>query len=198
MLSWFGVHTVLSGTDYVPPRALPLASGAPSAQGDQDDEVEPRASSTHRPKPDPSSSRSPTSSPSPSSSSSDGGNGRASSPASRRPTTPSTTSKGDAGAPPASRGEAGSGSSGGEGGGGNGSGSGNVKSYSVDGGRVVFDMGTDSAQLVSATPNPGWRMQVWKHAQWLRVDFVNGSTRNSVICSWNNHPPLVERNNNAT
>lgn len=47
-LSWFGVHTVLAGTDYDPPRALPV-SEATTAQ------AEPQSSSTHRPKPSPSS-----------------------------------------------------------------------------------------------------------------------------------------------
>ncbi|MFD2121473.1 hypothetical protein ACFSNO_20660 [Streptomyces cirratus] len=36
-LSWWGVHTVMSGTAYDPPRAVPLAAlpPAPSAQGSQ-------------------------------------------------------------------------------------------------------------------------------------------------------------------
>ncbi|MGW7516034.1 hypothetical protein ACWGJ2_10620 [Streptomyces sp. NPDC054796] len=55
-LSWFGVHTVLSGTAYDPPRALPLSEASPS-------QAEPRASSTHRPKPSPSSAKPSTSAP---------------------------------------------------------------------------------------------------------------------------------------
>ena len=35
-----------------------------------------------------------------------------------------------------------------------------VKAYDTDGGRAVFDLGTDYATLVSATPGAGWSMQV--------------------------------------
>ncbi|MFF1696568.1 hypothetical protein ACFVXC_23645 [Streptomyces sp. NPDC058257] len=44
-LSWWGVHTVMAGTAYDPPRAVPLA-----ADGDR---AEPLSSSTHRPDPTP-------------------------------------------------------------------------------------------------------------------------------------------------
>ena len=50
-LSWFGVHTVLSGTAYDAPRALPLSDQVASSKGRTDDGATPRASSTHRPKP---------------------------------------------------------------------------------------------------------------------------------------------------
>ncbi|WP_409237426.1 hypothetical protein [Streptomyces sp. PA5.6] len=43
-LSWWGVHTVMAGTAYDPPRALPLAAD----DGGDRDEAEPLASSTHR------------------------------------------------------------------------------------------------------------------------------------------------------
>ncbi|MFI1563101.1 hypothetical protein ACH4ZX_08510 [Streptomyces sp. NPDC020490] len=66
-LSWFGVHTVLAGTAYDPPRALPVTAAGATAR-----EAEPRASSTWRPSPpaSPSHRRSaaPTSTPTPSSS----------------------------------------------------------------------------------------------------------------------------------
>ncbi|MGW0813837.1 hypothetical protein ACWD00_11390 [Streptomyces viridiviolaceus] len=51
-LSWWGVHTVMAGTAYDPPRALPITAADVSAR-----ESEPAASSTGRP--------SPTASPSP-------------------------------------------------------------------------------------------------------------------------------------
>ncbi|MFC7016391.1 hypothetical protein ACFQMH_32815 [Streptomyces viridiviolaceus] len=51
-LSWWGVHTVMAGTAYDPPRALPITAADVSAR-----EQEPAASSTGRP--------SPTASPSP-------------------------------------------------------------------------------------------------------------------------------------
>lgn len=50
---------------------------------------------------------------------------------------------------------------------------------------------------MSATPGPGWQMQVWKQEGWLRVDFVRGGQRTSVICTWNGHPPTVETDNHA-
>ncbi|MFJ4717291.1 hypothetical protein [Streptomyces sp. NPDC088785] len=51
-LSWWGVHTVMAGTAYDPPRALPVAGPA-----------SPLASSTHRPEPSPSPSSAPASAP---------------------------------------------------------------------------------------------------------------------------------------
>lgn len=71
---------------------------------------------------------------------------------------------------------------------------GDVHSYTVDGGRVALDLGPSSASLVSATPNPGWKMQVWTLDGWLRVTFTetSGSGSSSVFCTWNGHPPTVE------
>ncbi|MEU1369523.1 hypothetical protein ABZ454_25780 [Streptomyces sp. NPDC005803] len=46
-LSWWGVHTVMAGTAYDPPRAVPIAAGARSDR----DAVETLSSSTHRPRP---------------------------------------------------------------------------------------------------------------------------------------------------
>ncbi|MER5950593.1 hypothetical protein ABT127_31595 [Streptomyces sp. NPDC001904] len=45
-LSWWGVHTVMAGTAYDPPKALPVVG--------QDGPASPLASSTHRPEPSPS------------------------------------------------------------------------------------------------------------------------------------------------
>lgn len=70
--------------------------------------------------------------------------------------------------------------------------SGNVKGYTVDGGRVVFDIGESSAELVSATPEAGWQMQVWKQPTWIRVTFTQDGREVSVFCTWNDHPPMVE------
>ncbi|RAJ82936.1 MULTISPECIES: hypothetical protein [unclassified Streptomyces] len=47
-LSWWGVHTVMAGTAYDPPKALPVAG--------PDGPASPLASSTHRPEPSPSAS----------------------------------------------------------------------------------------------------------------------------------------------
>lgn len=50
-LSWFGVHTVLAGTEYEPPRTLPLSDGSSTAR--------PGSPSTEQPEPSPSRSSSP-------------------------------------------------------------------------------------------------------------------------------------------
>ncbi|WP_367322865.1 hypothetical protein [Streptomyces sp. HUAS ZL42] len=55
-LSWWGVHTVMAGTAYDPPRALPIAAGGATTQ-----ESKPLASATARPSP----SKSPSAKPSP-------------------------------------------------------------------------------------------------------------------------------------
>lgn len=59
-------------------------------------------------------------------------------------------------------------------------------------GRAVFDLGTTSATLVSATPGSGWSMQVWKTESWIRVEFTSGADRVSVFCTWHDGPPRVE------
>lgn len=155
--SWWGVHTVMTGTAYDPPRALPITTDNRTTQGSP-----PRASSTQR-----ASSPSPSKSPSPKPDSS-----RA--PSSPSPSAEPSRSPGprkSPSAPPPS---------------------GNVKSYTVEGGRVAFDIGTAYAELVSATPSSGWTMQVWKQPTWIRVTFSRDGHENDVFCTWNDHPPLVQ------
>ncbi|MFB7663709.1 hypothetical protein ACFC1R_07105 [Kitasatospora sp. NPDC056138] len=67
-----------------------------------------------------------------------------------------------------------------------------VRSYLVPGGRVALGMEPDRAELVSAAPEPGWQMQVWRQEGWLRVDFTRGGKVNSVFVTWNGHPPDVQ------
>ncbi|MFE2309747.1 hypothetical protein [Streptomyces sp. NPDC059411] len=67
-----------------------------------------------------------------------------------------------------------------------------MKAYTVAGGRVVFDLGGTSGELVSATPAAGWTMQVWKQPSWIRVSFTRDGRDLSVFCTWNGHPPLIE------
>ncbi|MFI9273613.1 hypothetical protein ACIGXM_23280 [Kitasatospora sp. NPDC052896] len=67
-----------------------------------------------------------------------------------------------------------------------------VHSYLVPGGRVALDVGTDSADLVSAAPDGGWQMQVWHGDEWLRIDFSRGDDADSVYVTWNGHPPAVQ------
>ncbi|MER5403829.1 hypothetical protein [Streptomyces sp. NPDC002769] len=154
-LSWWGVHTVMTGTAYDPPRALPVTVGDSLTQ-----KAKPLPSPTGRtgvphaaPTPGPERSRRPAATPSPSKSPSSG---------------PSPSSSAAAGR------------------------TGRVKSYDTDGGRAVFDLGTASATLVSATPGSGWSMQVWKTESWIRVEFTSGANRVSVFCTWHDGPPRVE------
>lgn len=151
-LSWWGVHSVMSGTAYDPPLAVPLAT-------------QPLSSSTHRAQPpEPSTSPTPSASPSsPSPSASASASAKASAKASAPPTPRPQRTPGA-----------------------------NVKAYSVSGGRVVFDLGATAAELVSATPLSGWRMQVWKQPSWIRVTFTRDGREVSVFCTWHDHPPLVE------
>ncbi|MGW7273036.1 hypothetical protein ACWGH5_21210 [Streptomyces sp. NPDC054864] len=155
-LSWWGVHTVMAGTAYDPPRAVPLASDGERA--------DPLSSSTHRADPTPTpSSPSKTKKPS-----------KSSKPPESKPSKTSTGKPSSPSAPAPAPG--------------------NVKSYSSEGGRVVFDLGKDSATLVSATPAAGWSVQVWKQDTWIRVEFTSGADKVSVFCTWHDHAPAVEIN----
>nr|BFD84670.1 hypothetical protein StreXyl84_40710 [Streptomyces sp. Xyl84] len=180
-LSWWGVHTVMAGTAYDPPRALPVTAAGADAR-----RSETPGPSAHRPAPSKSPSAPPAAparTPAPSSSNARGASGGSADSGTARTTAPA----GDGGSSTGSAGSAGSaGSSGGSGA------SGQVKSYDTAGGRVVFDLGTASATLVSATPGTGWSMQVWKTATWIRVEFTSGTDRVSVICTWHDGPPRVE------
>lgn len=72
---------------------------------------------------------------------------------------------------------------------------GDVHSYTVKGGRVVLGLGARAATLVSATPDAGWRMQVWAtQPGWLRVTFTSasGAAASTVFCTWNGRPPAVQ------
>ncbi|MFF7811197.1 hypothetical protein ACFZCF_04640 [Streptomyces sp. NPDC007945] len=166
-LSWWGVHTVLSGTVYDPPRALPLPVGPPEGRGPAETAIgDPVTASTRRPSPPaatPSSAPAPPASPS----SSPSASGTAAAPATR-PATPT-----EATPPPASAASS-------------------VRTTSVDGGRVTFDLGESSAELVSAIPASGWQMQVWKQPSWIRVTFTQGDREVSVFCVWHDSAPRVE------
>ncbi|MGW7195470.1 hypothetical protein [Streptomyces chryseus] len=170
-LSWWGVHTVMSGTAYDPPQALPIPTDLPAKSGSAQG-AKPQASSTRRPGGDgdekasapPPRSKAPARSPA----------GRSSPPPSGTPDPPGGPS--GPGARPSTAAGA----------------NGQVKSYSTDGGRVTFDLGDTSATLVSATPATGWSMQVWKDPNWIRVEFRAGTANVSVFCTWHDHAPKVE------
>ncbi|WP_435969922.1 hypothetical protein [Streptomyces sp. Qhu_M48] len=164
-LSWWGVHTVLSGTVYDPPRALPLpvgSAGEPVAAGSDPLTSSTRSPGTTAP------SATPTTKPTPS-----GGRSAPATPSAP----PSRSAKPPTEAPPATA-PADSGS--------------NVKTWTVDGGRVTFDLGETSAELVSATPASGWQMQVWKQPTWIRVTFTADGRELSVFCVWHDTAPRVE------
>ncbi|WP_370151824.1 hypothetical protein [Streptacidiphilus sp. EB129] len=72
------------------------------------------------------------------------------------------------------------------------SGSGQIRSYTPQGGRIVVNMGATSATLVSATPDAGWSMHYWTGPQWLRVDFQQGATDTIFYVTWNGHAPMVQ------
>ncbi|WP_055417743.1 hypothetical protein [Streptomyces pactum] len=162
-LSWWGVHTVMAGTAYDRPRALPITAadeGARESREAQDTAGSGSlASSTRRPSPSGSASPKPSETPD------------EPSPTPPR-TAPSTSSEAPVAPSPTA--------------------SGRVRSYETDGGRAVFDLGTSSASLVSATPGAGWSMQVWKTESWIRVEFASGADRVSVFCTWHDGPPRVE------
>ncbi len=167
-LSWWGVHTVMAGTAYDAPRALPVTAVDAAARDPQDSE--PSASSTKRPSPSGSASSGPSGSPA----ATPGRTPREPSPAAPSRSAPATAPAGPDPSPTAS---------------------GRVRSYETDGGRAVFDLGTSSASLVSATPGAGWSMQVWKTETWIRVEFASGADRVSVFCTWHDGPPRVEIGN---
>ncbi|MFB6550368.1 MULTISPECIES: hypothetical protein [unclassified Streptomyces] len=167
-LSWWGVHTVMAGTAYDRPRALPITAADASVREARESEDAgggsgSLASSTRRPSPSGSPSREASGTPD------------VRSPAPSR-TAPSASASASAEAPASPSPTT----------------SGRVRSYDTDGGRAVFDLGTSSASLVSATPGAGWSMQVWKTESWIRVEFTSGADRVSVFCTWHDGPPRVE------
>ncbi|MEW1719442.1 hypothetical protein [Streptomyces sp. NPDC093109] len=176
-LSWWGVHTVMAGTAYDPPRALPLPAGSAPEQGS-----EPVVSSA-RPSESPAAEETrpagpeATGAPSGAGSGAGSGSGSGTAPPAVSPSAPSPKASRTAELP---------------GGGTESTDGGQVKSYTVDGGRVALDLGETSAELVSATPEAGWRMQVWTEPYWIRVTFTLDGREVSVFCTWHDHPPMVE------
>ncbi|WP_432009617.1 hypothetical protein [Streptomyces bacillaris] len=191
-LSWWGVHTVMAATAYPPPVAVALTEERVEAES----RATPAPSASDRP-------NTPVGSADPAATGTEEGPGYeatgrpdpgpgAESGAEASAGTGASPTPGRGGASPSGGPSGGAGAEGTAAGGGSGSAEGEVKSYTVDGGRVAFSLGRDSAELVSATPNAGWRMQVWHHPQWIRVTFTQGERGIDVFCSWHEHPPLVQ------
>lgn len=176
-LSWWGVHTVMAGTAYDPPQALPVPTGPPERSATARSVESPSSSSSARRSEEaekatgrPERSASPPLTPA----------DRSTPPPSRTPSGSAGPSGAGAGSPPPSpsRPPAAADSQ--------------VRSYTTEGGRVTFDLGKTSAKLVSATPATGWSMQVWKDPSWIRVEFTAGAAAVSVFCTWHDHEPTVE------
>jgi hypothetical protein len=154
-LSWWGVHTVMAGTAYDPPRAVPIPSGAPRT-------LPPVASSTHRPKPTPTPTPTHTTPKPPP-------------PTHTTPPPKKPTGSPKPSATPPDQVE-----------------DGVIRSYDTKGGRVVLDIGSTQASLVSATPQSGWSMQVWRETYWIRVDFTRDSDTVELMCDWYEKQPQVQ------
>lgn len=173
-LSWFGVHTVLRGTVYDPPRAVPVRDASAWA--------EPDASSTHRPPQDPSAPP-PATGPAPGTSAPAGSQSPAPDEAGPEPEAGPEAEPGpdpgpDGGAeepadPPPDA-------------------AGRVETVTLEGGRVVYDLGAERCELVSATPEPGWEMQVWTTESYLRVTFAGHGRELSAFCTWHGYEPAIE------
>jgi hypothetical protein len=67
-----------------------------------------------------------------------------------------------------------------------------VRSYALTGGHVTLLVAATSVQLVAATPAPGFSVQTWSAAGWLRVDFSEGPDVSSLIATWNSGTPTVQ------
>jgi hypothetical protein len=68
---------------------------------------------------------------------------------------------------------------------------GDVRSYTLAGGRVALLVTGDSAALMTAVPDSGFSVQTWSGTDWLRVDFSSGAQVSSLIASWYEHTPTV-------
>ncbi|MER7759566.1 hypothetical protein [Streptomyces sp. NPDC097619] len=181
-LSWWGVRTVMSGTAYDPPLAVPLSE-------------RPLASSTFRPVTGPSTGAgtgTPSTPPHASGTPKDGPTATGRDEPSAAPSAPDRSNRPDRGRSALKDRDGDDGEGSGDAGGPDGSDGSGVRSYALSGGRVAFDLGDRSAELVSATPAAGWRMQVWKQPTWIRVTFSRGGREVDAICSWHDHAPLVQ------
>ncbi|MEV6586543.1 hypothetical protein [Streptomyces acidicola] len=163
-LSWWGVHSVMAGTAYDPPRALPITAGGTTEQNPQA-----LAPATTPATTGPGARPEPSTSPEPAA----GGEEK---PRKDRPDTPSPT-------PPPAKKPSPTPSP---------TAPGRIRSYDTEGGRVVFSLDRTYATLVSATPASDWSMQVWKTETWIRVQFASGADRVSVFCTWHNSAPRVD------
>jgi hypothetical protein len=66
-----------------------------------------------------------------------------------------------------------------------------VRSYSLEGGHVVLEIGQDRVELISATPRDGFQVQSWTQTEWLRVEFTSSNDHSSLFATWNGYSPEV-------
>ncbi|GAA1508376.1 hypothetical protein [Streptomyces synnematoformans] len=174
-VSWLGVRLMLDSTSDRP-HAVPLSGGAPSAR--ESSEPPSVGTATERPpRPSPTPTRTP-----------DSPSAAAGSEGAEEPEEPERTES-----PAGANGSRAAGETA-QGDRPAGSGAVDVQTFPVAGGRVTFEMAGGAAELVSATPQAGWQMQIWEQTSWIRVDFVAGDRRTSVICTWHDSAPRVETN----
>ncbi|MFF5895801.1 hypothetical protein ACFY8O_07730 [Streptomyces argenteolus] len=161
-LSWWGVHTVMSGTAYDPPLAVPISVGARDGQATN----EPVSSSTHRALP----SRSPSPSPSPSSAAPSRG-----APVSPRSPSPSPKGGGDAEPRPPSSASGAVKSYPTRGG--------RVVLELADDAAKLVSATPAQGWSMQVWTNPEWIRVDFSDGAGATV---------SVFCTWNGHPPLVD------
>ncbi|MET7637756.1 hypothetical protein [Streptomyces sp. NPDC005438] len=71
---------------------------------------------------------------------------------------------------------------------------GTIRSVATTGGRAVFEVRDNEADLVSATPNAGYDVTVWESPNGIQVSFSDASNTSSVHCTWGNGaPPQIYR-----
>jgi hypothetical protein len=58
---------------------------------------------------------------------------------------------------------------------------GQVRTYTMTGGRVTLLVTKSSAELVTAAPEPGYSVKTWTEQYLLRVDFSSGSGQGSSL-----------------
>ncbi|MFJ1705747.1 hypothetical protein [Kitasatospora sp. NPDC088346] len=162
VLSWLGVHAVLADTVFEQPTAVPLPASAPAPAASE--------SAGSRPTDGPTTGPAAAGTAPPSASQSQAP-GQSPGGAPGSPSAAASPSRTPTRQPSPSS---------------------SVRSYLVPGGRVALDIREDHAELVSATPETGWQMQVWNGDHWMRIDFSHPEGTSSVFVTWNGHPPTVQ------
>ncbi|MFI5983407.1 hypothetical protein ACIBEA_21325 [Streptomyces sp. NPDC051555] len=166
-VSWWGIRSVMHGAGDDPPQALLITAGASAPA------PPPKHSPSTSPPP-----HAPSASPSPPA----GAGARGQGDRSNDPGTPPGTN-GPSSGPSRSTGNTPSPSLSAP--------RGDTQSRVTEGGTVTFAVRKDSASLLTASPAPGWSVQRWEEAKWIRVTFTRGSRSVSVFCVWHDQAPTI-------